>query len=244
MQLSGNKILITGATDGIGKALMLEFLKHNNEIIAVGRDINKLLTTSLLDKRIITFACDISIPEELQNLANFVIKNHSDTNIIINNAGVQFNYNFFEQTENILYKINTEISINFIAPVQLISLLYPVLSANKNAAIVNISSGLGIVPKSNAAVYCATKAAIHIFTKSLRYQTNKIKVFEAIPPLVDTSMTEGRGKGKISTQDFVNEFIMYFKKDVLEMNIGKVKLLRFINRISPALADKLMKNGR
>jgi len=119
--------------------------------------------------------------------------------------------------------------------------LLPIVQDNKNSAIVNVSSGLAIVPKAKSAVYCATKAAIHIFSKSLRYQLDTVKVFEIIPPLVDTHMTKGRGKGKITTQRLVNEFIKAFKKNRYEVNIHKVKLLRIINRISPKIADSIMK---
>ncbi len=115
------------------------------------------------------------------------------------------------------------------------------LQVNDNSAIVNVSSALGLVPKMQAPVYCGTKAGIHIFSKSLRYQLDKVKVFEIIPALVDTEMTAGRGKGKISPQQLADEFIRAFKKNLYEVSIGKVKLLKIINRIGPRLADKIMK---
>ena len=102
---------------------------------------------------------------------------------------------------------------------------------------------LGLVPKMQAPVYCGTKAGLHIFSKSLRYQMANPKIFEIIPPLVDTPMAEGRGRGKIAPEDLVNEFIAAFRKDKLEINIGKVKLLKLINRLWPALAERIMKKG-
>ncbi|TDQ25722.1 SDR family NAD(P)-dependent oxidoreductase [Tenacibaculum caenipelagi] len=101
--------------------------------------------------------------------------------------------------------------------------------------------GLTIVPKAKLAVYCGTKAAIHIFSKSLRYQLDKIKVFEIIPTLVAIEMTKGKGKGKISPQRLVDEFIKAYKNNRYEVNIHKVKLLRIINRISPKIAYRIMK---
>lgn len=240
MQLHKNKILITGATSGIGKALTVKFLELDNEIIAVGRNEKKLDELSKSDNRIIPFKCDVSKQEELDKLTLFVEQKHSDLNILINNAGIQYNYNFIEDLQ-ILYKIEHEIKVNLFAPIKLINLLLPTLQTNNNSAIVNISSGLAIVPKSQAPVYCGTKAGIHIFSKSLRYQLKKVKVFEIIPPIVDTAMTEGRGKSKISPQRLVDEFITAFKKNRYEVNIGKVKLLRIINRISPSIADRIMK---
>jgi len=240
MQLHKNKILITGATAGIGKALAEKFLEFDNVIIAVGRNKKRLEELSGSDKRIVPFRCDISRQEELDKLTLFIEQEHSDLNILINNAGIQYNYNFASEHQ-LLHKVEHEINVNFLAPLKLITLLLPTLQTNNNSAIVNVSSGLAIVPKAQALVYCGTKAGIHIFSKSLRYQLEKVKVFEIIPPLVKTEMTEGRGKGKISPQRLVNEFIKAFRNNNYEVNINKVKLLRIINRISPKIADKIMK---
>lgn len=242
MKLQGNKILITGATSGIGEALLKKFLSLDNQIIAVGRNEERLKTLSKLDERIIPFRCDVSNPEDLDRLILFIEQHHPDTNTLINNAGIQYNYRFTEETQ-LLGKIEREININFLAPVKLIALLLPILKVNDNASIINVSSGLGLVPKMQAPVYCGTKAGIHIFSKSLRYQLKHTKVFEIIPPLVDTQMTKGRGRGKISPVELADEFIRAYKKDKYEISIGRVKLLKFINRLLPNLAERIMKKG-
>lgn len=242
MRLSKNKVLITGATSGIGEALLERFIQLDNHVIAVGRNQQKLDELASRDERIIPFVCDISKAEDMDSLVLFLEQHHSDLNILINNAGVQFNYHFAEEP-HILGKIENEININLTAPIKLIGLTLHLLKTNDNAAIVNVSSGLGLVPKRQAPVYCGTKAGMHIFSKALRYQLEHTKVFEVIPALVDTQMTAGRGKGKISPQELVDEFIAAFRKDKYEVSIGKVKLLRFIQRLSPSLADRIMKNG-
>lgn len=242
MKLTGNKVIITGATAGIGEALLGKLVEHDNQVVAVGRNAQKLKELSETDKRIIPFACDLSKKENLDRLILFIEQEHPDTNILINNAGIQFNYHF-EKEPQLLGKIEQEINVNFLAPLKLIALLIPTLKSNDNAAIVNVSSGLGLVPKRQAPVYCGTKAGIHIFSKSLRYQLEGIKVFEIIPPLVDTQMTEGRGKGKISPEALADEFIDAFKKDQYEINIGKVKLLKLLNRLVPAIAEKIVRKG-
>jgi len=242
MRISNNKIVITGATSGIGEALLQQFLEKDNQIIAVGRNAEKLEKLGLLDSRIIPFQCDIGKQEELDNLVLFIENNHSDTNILINNAGIQYNYHFAEESQA-LAKIEHEVNINLIAPIKLLTLLLPTLQGNDNAAIVNVTSGLGLVPKMAAPVYCGTKAGLHIFTKALRYQLEAIKVFEIIPPLVATAMTEGRGKGKISPMQLAEEFLRAFKNNRYEVNIGKVKLLKAVNRLSPRVADNIMKGG-
>jgi len=242
MKLSGNKVLITGATGGIGNALVSSFLAQDNQVIALGRNADKLNKIAATDPRIIPFRCDIGKSEDLDKLAMFIEQEHKDLNIVINNAGIQFNYDFAEE-QHLLTKIEQEIKVNLTAPLKIIALLLPTLQLNENAAIVNVSSGLGLVPKMAAPVYCGTKAGIHIFTKALRYQMDKVKVFEIIPPLVDTKMTEGRGSGKISPQQLAREFMAAFKRDKFEINIGKVKLLKVVNRVSPAIADNIMKGG-
>lgn len=245
MELENNKILITGATGDIGKALAREFLKYkNNTIIAVGRDEKKFEALQSISEDIIPFACDLEDPLQLEELVLFIEKEHSDTNILINNAGIQYNYHFREE-QHITDKIKHELDVNLYASLSLIGLLLPILTLNDQPAIVNISSGLALAPKKQAPVYCGSKAAIHIFTKSLRYQfeDSNVHVFEVLPPLVDTDMTKGRGSGKISPEELSREFIRKFKRNKYEIAIGKVKWLKLIRRLSPTLADLMLKNG-
>lgn len=242
MILKGNKVLITGASSGIGEAMLKKFIELNNSIIAVGRNKEKLESLAKTYDNVIPFTCDITKSQELDKLIMFVEQNHSDTNILINNAGVLYNYHF-EEEHQALAKIEDEITTNFTAPLKLITLLLPILKTNTNAAIVNITSGLALVPKEQAPVYCGTKAALHIFTKSLRYQLKHTKVFDVVPALIDTPMTEGRGKNKMSADQLVEEFISGFEQDKFEILIGKVKLLKLINRISPSIAEGIMRDG-
>ncbi|HAC16044.1 MAG TPA: oxidoreductase [Bacteroidetes bacterium] len=245
MELENNKIIITGASSGIGMALTNEFLKYrNNTIIAVGRNEKKLIQLSSLSNNIIPFKCDLADPLQLEEFVLFIEKEHRDANILINNAGIQFNYHFLDE-QHITSKIKLELDTNLSAPIALIGLLLPTLKLNYQPAIVNISSGLALSPKKQAPVYCGTKAALHIFTKSLRYQLEDvgIRVFEIIPPLVDTEMTKGRGTGKISPEDLSREFIKKFKINQYEIPIGKVKWLKLIGRLSPSLTDFIMKKG-
>ena len=102
-----------------------------------------------------------------------------------------------------------------------------------------------IVPKKSAPVYCATKAGVHIFTKVLRYQLEKtsIKVFEVIPPLVDTEMTKDNEEKKVTPEFVAKKVIKGLKKDKYEIHIGKVKLLFFIHRLFPSKAYKILKNS-
>ncbi|GMU95074.1 SDR family oxidoreductase [Ignavibacterium album] len=212
----GNTVLITGGSSGIGLALEKRFLAFNNKVIITGRDKAKLEQIKNEFPEITIFAGDLS---DENSLVLYVERQHSNLNILINNAAVQYNFNFIDEP-NSNHKIDYEISTNSTAPVKLTSLLLPLLLKNKNSAVINVSNGLFIAPKKSASVYCATKSAIHSFSKTLRYQLEEkgIKAFELIPALVETPMTAGRGKLKIAPDELVDEF---FKNFILIM-------LRFI----------------
>lgn len=244
MIVTGNTVLITGGSSGIGLTLAKRFLELKNKVIITGRDAIKLEQIKDDFPDIIIFSGDLTDKNSLDELVLFIEQQHPELNILINNAAVQYNYNFTDEP-NLTYKIDYEISANLNAPIKLTGLLLPVLLKNRNSAVVNVSSGLFIAPKKSASVYCATKSAIHSFSKTLRYQLENTdtKVFEIIPALIDTPMTEGRGKSKITPEQLTKEFFRNFKTNKFESYIGKTKLLKFINRLLPQLADKIMKNG-
>jgi short-subunit dehydrogenase involved in D-alanine esterification of teichoic acids len=244
MKLSGQTVLITGGASGIGLALAERFIQNDNKVIVIGRNADKL--DRLKDKYpgVTTYCCDLAVREQLDKLVQQLRDYHPQLNVIINNAGIQHNYSFVEESPS-TDRVAEEITVNLTSPIELIGRLISVLLPHREAAIVNVSSGLGFVPKKSAPVYCATKAGLHIFTKALRYQleNTNIKVFEIIPPVVDTEMTKGRGRNKISTDQLAAQFLAYYRKNRTEVPIGKVKLLVHIQRWFPALADKILKNS-
>jgi uncharacterized oxidoreductase len=242
MRTSGHTILITGGSAGIGLALSKRFITNGNRVIVVGRDQQKLIRLKQELPQIETIACELSDRTQRQQLVHTLHEQFRDLSVVINNAGVQYNYSFLEEHEP---KIAEEIEINLTAPIELCSQLLPLLRAKEEAAIVNISSGLGLVPKTSAAVYCATKAGLHLFSKVLRNQLEgtSVRVFEILPAVIDTDMTRGRGTNKMSPDQLVDEFMPAFAKNQTEIAIGKVKLLQWMLRIAPGVADRLFKNA-
>ena len=247
MKLRNNKIIITGATRGIGLALLDKFIELDNEVIAVAR--NQEMLNQLKEKydQAVIIQCDLSDVNSINSLVREIEVNHPDVNTLINNAGIQVNFydaKFGEEPDR-LEELKDEIQINLAAPIELTYRLMPLLIHRENASIINISSGLAFAPKKSAPVYCGTKAGIHIFTKALRYQyeDTNLKVFEIIPPVVETDMTRGRGRRKITPKDLVREFIDAYRKDRLEVNIGRTKLLRFIHRVAPKIAYNILKDN-
>ncbi|MCC3414994.1 MULTISPECIES: SDR family oxidoreductase [unclassified Microcoleus] len=240
MKTAQHTVLITGGTSGIGLALAKRFLTEGNAVIVTGTNAQKaeavkrelpLLTVELTDMR------------DRQALEKLVYR-HPAVNILINNAGIQYNYDFADAAISPA-QIATELDINLLSPLHLTKLLLPQLLSHPTAAIINVSSGLGIVPKQSAPVYCASKAALHSFTKALRWQLEgtSVRVFEMIPPIVDTAMTQGRGRGKITPEALAEEFWRDFSHDRYEMRIGKTKLLFVLQRFIPALAERIMRPG-
>ncbi len=245
MQVNKNVILLTGGTSGIGKALLKRFMSLENTVIVSSSNQKNLDALQGEYPDIKTIQCDLGDPASLQNLIDRVHFEYQDLNLLINNAGIQYNDNWLTTDDSIPSHIEREVRVNLISPLQLAYGLLPILKDQPNAAIINISSGLAFVPKKSAPVYCGTKAGLHLSTKALRYQleNSNIKVFEVIPPLVDTPMTTGRGQGKITPEQLVDEFMEGFRKDRYEISIGKTKWLRLIQRISPKFADGMLKNA-
>ncbi|TVZ41415.1 DHA1 family tetracycline resistance protein-like MFS transporter/uncharacterized oxidoreductase [Alteromonadaceae bacterium 2753L.S.0a.02] len=243
MKLNGNTILITGGASGIGLALV-KLLYSTNKIIVCGRNKARLeeLQNQLPD--VVTYQCDLSDEADLNRLADVLLAEHPNLNILINNAGVQYNVLFTsEQAE--ASAIREEVAVNLLAPIYLTNRLLPNLMRHNQAAVVNITSALAIAPKKNAAVYCASKSALRSFTRALRYQLedSSVGVFELIPALVDTEMTQGRGKNKMTPQDFAKEALTAITANKNTVLIGKSKLLYLLYRIFPFLAYSLMKNA-
>ena len=192
MKTQGNTILITGGGTGIGFALADAFVKAGNKVIICGRREAVLKEAKEKLPQLNIKVCDISVEQQRNALVTWISSNFRDLNMLINNAGIQRMIDFTSGASNRNPK-EDEIDINFKAPVRLCELFAPLLMKQKQAAIVNVSSGLGFCPIAVMPVYCATKAAMHSFTVSLRHQlrNTSVKVFEIIPPMVDTDLDKG-----------------------------------------------------
>lgn len=189
MKISGNTILITGGATGIGFAMAETFLKAGNKVMICGRRKARLEEAAKKLPGLQTKQCDLSVKEKRESFCEWVKDNYSAVNVVINNAGVQKDIDLKKGTAD-LFAGEDEIQTNFAAPIQLSAYFASLLSQKETAAIVNVSSGLGFVPIAFMPVYCATKAGLHSFTVSLRHQLKgtSVKVFEIIPPAVDTEL--------------------------------------------------------
>lgn len=223
MNLEGNTILITGGSKGIGLALTQK-LVDKNEIIICGRSKEALDEAKKLYPKIHTVVCDLGNEKEIVEFANYIKENFKNLNILVNNAGIQRDVDFSK--ENIDLDNFSEIKINLEAPIHLIQLLLGTIRKNNNPVIINVSSGLAFMTLARVPMYCATKAAMHSFTKSLRYQLKEegIKVIEIIPPAVDTNLNpEGRAKVKfdmVGVDEYIDEVMIGLKEGKDEIGFG------------------------
>jgi len=189
MKISGNKILITGGATGIGFALAERFIHENNSVIICVRRKPALDAAASKLPSLITYSCDLSAAPEREALYQWISERHPDTNVLVNNAGIQ---QWMTITDTDFYdRAKTEIATNIESPVHLTSLFLRLQSLN---TIVNVTSGLGFVPLIKVPVYSATKAFFHSYTLSLRalLKSKNIEVIEIIPPALNTDLG---GKG-------------------------------------------------
>ncbi len=232
MNIPGNTIFITGGTSGIGLAFAEQYYQAGSKVIICGRRAGRLDEIARKYPGIITYRCDISDAKQRRELAERAINDNPELNILMNNAGVQYATDLLHETD--LAKLEDEVQTNLIAPIHLCSLFTEHLAAKQNAAIMNISSGLAFAPLAFMPVYCATKAAIHSFTLSLRHQLKdtSIKVFEIAPPSTDTELGHDRREDKnqshggMPINEFITEAMQAIKDDVLEAPIAHAKNLR------------------
>lgn len=240
MQITNNIILITGGTRGIGRALAKAFLELKNQVIVTGR--NEVALEKAETNGLIPFKCDLTSRTDIESLVLFIENKYPDLNILINNAGIQYNYHFLEESSP--YKmVQQEIETNLTGQIMLTSMLLPILTTKGASAIVNITSTLALNPKEDGVIYSASKAAFRSYTIGLRYQleSTPTKVIELMPPLVDTHMTNGRGKQKISPEAFAKIFIRDFAKGKEYITSSQIKIYRVINYLFPGLAAKMIR---
>ncbi|HYW84370.1 MAG TPA: SDR family NAD(P)-dependent oxidoreductase [Spirochaetia bacterium] len=188
MRLQEHTVLVTGGATGIGFGIARMFVEAGSGVIISGRRQEALDQARKKLPKLAAFSCDLSRAEERERLAKWIAEVHPSLDVLVNNAGIQQRMDIHDA--DFWKRSRDELAINLEAPVHLTHLLLSVLSRNKGSHVINVSSGLAFVPMSRAPVYCATKAAIHSFTQSLRRQLKQdgIEVIEIIPPAVATDL--------------------------------------------------------
>ncbi len=247
MNLSGNTILITGGSSGIGFEMAKEFRKKNNKVIITGRNEKRLQKAQDTLKGVFTIKSDISKPDDIKRLYQQAKKEFPDLNILINNAGIMSTINLQDHKLS-ASELTKEIDINVKGTILMNDAFLPMLKGNKNSATVTVSSGLAYVPLPISPVYCASKAALHSYTLSLREQlrNTSVKVFELAPPatetelLADANEEDMKGISTMKVQAMVADFLKGFSKDKYEICPGQSSQLKFMSRYFPGFILKQM----
>jgi uncharacterized oxidoreductase len=246
MRLDNRKIVVTGATRGIGRALTRQLGQIGAKVIAVARNEDALAKLREdCPGTVSTHVCNLGDPFSIDALLRKLAA-EPDISVLINNAGIQTEMSFFgDDLGAVIQTVWEEVAVNLAGLMHLTAGLLPLLRAQDSAAIVNISSGLAIVPKQAAPCYSATKAGVRAFTRALRYQAQtecpNLLVNEVILPIVDTDMTAGRGRGKITPDAAAAAIIDGLQRDRTETWVGKTRALRIINRVSPEIAARMLR---
>src|SRR5947209_13723571 len=208
MKLTGRTILITGGSAGIGLAFALKFLESGNEVIVTGRRQAVLDQVKAKHPKLHTIQSDVADPQQIIALATRVKAEFPKLDVLMNNAGILLYKNLKSPAAD-LTGLMAEMNVNVGGVVGTTSALIDVLKGNKGT-VINVSSGLAFVPLPAAPIYSATKAAIHSYTQSLRFQLEEtgVEVIELMPPAVKTDLTTElleAGANLITTDELVQE---------------------------------------
>jgi uncharacterized oxidoreductase len=188
MKLTGNTILITGGGSGIGRGLAEAFHKLGNEVVIAGRREHVLQATAAANPGMSYVVMDTQDAASIAKATAQVMAEHPGLNVVINNAGVQRYIDFAKHYDDA--KALEEINTNILGVMRVTSALLPQLRSQRDAVVVNVSSGLAFVPMARYPVYCASKAFVHSFSISLRHQLKAtgVRVVELAPPWVESDL--------------------------------------------------------
>ena len=235
MNLTGNTILITGGSSGIGRGLAEELHELGNQVIIAGRRKQALDDTTAANPGMKSLTLDIENPDAIRAFAAQVSAEFPNLNVLVNNAGIMRAEKLLasnDPAQNYLPDAEAIVATNLLGPIRLIAALLPQLQKQPHSAIMNVSSGLAFLPLTLTPTYCATKAAIHSYTLSLRYQlkATSTEVLELVPPYVATDLMSGASDPRaMPLNQFIAEVMAILKTQPTppEICVENVKRLRF-----------------
>ena len=246
MEGSNNTILITGGTSGFGYEFAKQLLQRGNTVIITGRNPAKLEETRQLLPGVHTFQSDVSDPQAITQLYGQVVQQFPNLNILINNAGEMRRLNLQDPAVD-QDDVNREIAINLSGPVRMVQQFLPHLLAQKTAAILNVTSGIALVPFPLSPIYSATKAGLRAYTRALRVQLKHtgIKVFELVAPGAKTPLND-KFAGDVDSRmlmapdKLVATAVKGLMNNRYEILPGIAVLLKIFSRLAPGFIFRQM----
>jgi len=227
MNLTGNTILITGGGSGIGRALAEQLHQRGNQVIIAGRRLEALNAVTAANPGMQSINLDVADPAAIRSATLRLTGDYPALNVLVNNAGIMRRENLLKAATG---DAEAMVATNLLGPIRLTAALLPHLICQPSAAILNVSSGLAFVPMAATPTYCATKAAIHSYTQSLRYQLKDtaIQVIEIVPPWVATELmgTTPTDPRAMPLEDFIAETMQLLATGADEICVERVLPLR------------------
>jgi len=235
MKLTGQTILMTGGASGIGLALAQEFAKLGNEVVVAGRSEEKLAKARAVGLK--TLSVDLANSESVAKLASDAVKAYPRLNVVIHMAGIMKNESLVKGSDPQI--ANETVATNLLAPMQLTQALLPHLLKQDSATIMTVTSGLAYAPLALTPTYSATKAALHSYTESLRYQlrNTRVQVTELVPPYVRTSLMgerQANDPNAMPLEEFISEVMQILREtpEAPEILVKRVQPQRFAGEIN------------
>ena len=231
MKMTGQTVLVTGGGSGIGRALAEAFHGFGNQVIIAGRRREVLEEVTRANPGMKAATLDVQDAAKVEQFAAEIARDYPALSVLINNAGVMKAENLLAQDQAV---VEATITTNLLAPIRLTSALLPLLRRQAEATVINVTSGLAYTPLAMAPTYCATKAAMHSYSESLRWQLRQtpVEVLELAPPYVQTELM-GPGQAAdpraMPLGEFISEVmsILTNQPEAREILVERVRPLRF-----------------
>jgi uncharacterized oxidoreductase len=259
MRLTGSTVLITGGGSGIGLALADALAERDNEVVIAARSLDKLQATR--NRGFQSINADVSDADSVRSLAKTIAEMFPSTNVVVHNAAIC-------KREDLVVGDNAKVreqtlATNLLGPMRLTEALLPHLLKQPSAAIVIVTSGLAFVPAALYPTYSATKAALHSYSQSLRFQlrNTSVRVIEIVPPYVQTELggpAQATDPYAMPLQEFIGEALAILQSDpgvdeVLVKGVrphrfaaerGQAGYAAFFQQYNGAAAERLASSGR
>jgi len=235
-------VVITGGAIGLGRELTRLYSNRGARVVICGRTASALSEAQRDHDTVIPVSADLADPAGRKQLVDTIHELESPVDLLIHNAAVQYAHDF-PGNRVLNEKVETEVAVNLLAPIALTVDLLPLLKQAEAARIAFVSSALSRVPKQSAPVYCATKAGLSNFARSLRYQLEgtSVSVSDIVPDLILTRMAAGRGDGALSAFEAAQRMIAGLDRGADEIKLGRVARLFTLHRLWPDLAYRVLK---